>query len=72
MDGVIWDLIPARGKRLFSPQNDQAVSGAHPASCSVGNGGYFPGGKVARHKVDHSPPSSVKVKKKWSRTSASL
>jgi len=69
---MIWVLIPGRGKRLFSPQNVQAVSGAHPASYSVGNGDSFPGGKVARHKVDHSPPSSAKVKKDWSHTSIRL
>ena len=66
----IW--YRARGRDYFPPQNVQAVSGAHPASYSVGNGSYIPGGKVARHKVDHSPPSTAKVKKEWSRTSTSL
>jgi hypothetical protein len=27
--------------------------------------GFFPGGKVAGDEVDHSPPSSVKVKNEW-------
>jgi hypothetical protein len=37
-------------------------SGAHPASCPVGTGGPFPGGKARpRRDSDHSPPSSTEV-----------
>jgi hypothetical protein len=41
-----------------------AGSGAHPASCAVGTGGYFPGGRVrpGRH-ADHSPFSRAEIKK---------
>jgi hypothetical protein len=42
----------------------QTGSGAHPASCTVGTGGSFPGGKTRPGRdTDHSPPSSVEVKK---------
>jgi hypothetical protein len=42
----------------------QTGSGAHPASCTVGTGGPFPGGKAwLGRDADHSPPSSAEVKK---------
>jgi hypothetical protein len=42
----------------------QTGSGAHPASYTVGTGGSFPGGKARPGRdADHSPPSSVVVKK---------
>jgi hypothetical protein len=42
----------------------QTGSGAHPASCTMGTGGSFPGGKARPgHDADHSPPSSAEVKK---------
>jgi hypothetical protein len=42
----------------------QTGSGAHPASCTVGTGGSFPGGKRRPGRdADHSPPSSAEVKK---------
>jgi hypothetical protein len=38
----------------------QTGSGAHPASCTVGTGGSFPGGKARPGRdADHSPPSSA-------------
>jgi hypothetical protein len=41
----------------------QTGSGANPASCPVGTGGSFPGGKARpRRDADHSPPSSAEVK----------
>jgi hypothetical protein len=40
----------------------QTGSGAHPASCTVGTGGPFPGGKARPGRdADHSPPSSSEV-----------
>jgi hypothetical protein len=40
----------------------QTGSGAHPASCTVGTGGLFPGGKARpRRDADHSPQSSAEV-----------
>jgi hypothetical protein len=43
----------------------QTGCGAHPASCTVGTGGSFPGGKARPERdADHSPPpSSAEVKK---------
>jgi hypothetical protein len=44
----------------------QTGSEAHPASCTVGTGGSFPGGKARPGRdADHSPPSSADVKKGW-------
>jgi hypothetical protein len=41
----------------------QTGSGAHPASCPMGTGGYFPGGKARPGPdTDHSPPSRAEVK----------
>jgi hypothetical protein len=40
----------------------QTSSGAHPASCKMGTGGPFPGGKARPGRdADHSPPSSAEV-----------
>jgi hypothetical protein len=40
----------------------QTGSEAHPASCTMGTGGTFPGGKERqRRDADHSPPSSAAV-----------
>jgi hypothetical protein len=42
----------------------QTGPGAHPASCTVGTGGSFPGGKARPGRdADHSPLSSAEVKK---------
>jgi hypothetical protein len=62
----------ATGQSRFDPrqrQEDissnlcvQTGSGAHPASCTVGTGGPFPGGKALPGRdADHSPPSSSEV-----------
>jgi hypothetical protein len=41
----------------------QTGSGAYPASCTMGTGGPFPGGKARPGRdADHSPPSSAEVK----------
>jgi hypothetical protein len=40
----------------------QTGSGAHPASCTMGTGGPFPGGKAwPGRDADHSPLSSAEV-----------
>jgi hypothetical protein len=40
----------------------QTGSGAHPASCTMGTGGPFSGGKARPGRdADHSPPSSAEV-----------
>jgi hypothetical protein len=41
----------------------QTGSEAHPASCTIGTGGPFPGGKARPGcDTDLSPPSSAEVK----------
>jgi hypothetical protein len=56
--------IPGRGRGFFSSSPSvQTGFGAHPASCPMGTGGPFPGGKARPGRdADHSPPSSVEVK----------
>jgi hypothetical protein len=40
----------------------QTGSGAHPASCTMGTGGSFPGGKARPGRdADHSPLCSAEV-----------
>jgi hypothetical protein len=40
----------------------QTGSQAHPASCTMGTGGPFPGGKARPGRdADHSPPFSAEV-----------
>jgi hypothetical protein len=44
----------------------QTGSGAHPASCTMGTGGPFPGGKARPERdADHSPPSTAEVVNEW-------
>jgi hypothetical protein len=60
------------GRSRFDPQQRrkyfssnlcvQTGSGAHPASCTVGTGGPFPGSKARPGRVaDHLPLSSAEV-----------
>jgi hypothetical protein len=54
--------IPGRGKGFSPILCVQTGSGAHPASCTMGTGGPFPGGKARPGRdADHSPPSSAEV-----------
>jgi hypothetical protein len=55
-DRAIEVRSPA-GARIFSSNLCvQTGSGAHPASCTMGTGGPFPGGKAQpRSDADHSP-----------------
>jgi hypothetical protein len=56
-------LIPTETKDISSSLCVQAISGAHPASCTVGTGIPFPGGKARPGRdTDHSAPSSAEVK----------
>jgi hypothetical protein len=53
---------PAGTKDFSSNLCVQTGSGAHPASCTMGTGGLFPGGKARPGRnADHSPPSSAEV-----------
>jgi hypothetical protein len=50
-----------KGQRTF-PLASVSGYGAHPASCTKGTGGTFPGGKARPGRdADHSPPSSAEV-----------
>jgi hypothetical protein len=54
LDGV---RFPAGSKDFSSILYVQTGSGAHPASCTMGTGGPFPGGKARPGRdADHSPP----------------
>jgi hypothetical protein len=58
--------IPDGGRGFFLQplRPAQTCCGAHPASCTVGTGGSFPGGKARPGRdADRSPPSSAEVKK---------
>jgi hypothetical protein len=50
-------IDPRQSRKDFSSGSE-----AHPASCTMGTGGPFPGAKArpGRH-TDHSPPSSAEV-----------
>jgi hypothetical protein len=54
--------IPEGAKNVSSNLCVQTGSVAHPASCPMGTGGPFPGGKARPGRdADHAPPSSVEV-----------
>jgi hypothetical protein len=58
-----WGLIPDRAEDFSSSLCVHTGSGTHPASCTMGTGGPFPGGKAQPgHDADHSSPSSAEVK----------
>jgi hypothetical protein len=62
-DRAIGVRSPAGGKDFSSSFCVQTGSGVHPASCPMGAGGPFPGGKARPGRdADHSPPSSAEVK----------
>jgi hypothetical protein len=62
-DRAIGVRFPAGAKYFSSNLCVQTGSGANPASCTVGTGGPFPGGKARPGRdADHSPPSSAEVK----------
>jgi hypothetical protein len=43
-------------------------SGAHPASCTIGTRGPFPGGKALPGRdADHSPPPTAEAENEWER-----
>jgi hypothetical protein len=53
---------PAAAEDFSSILWVQTGSGAHPASCTMGTGGPFPGAKARPGRnADHSPPSSAEV-----------
>jgi hypothetical protein len=61
-DRAIEVRFPAGAKDFSSSLCVQTCSGAHPASCTMGTRGPFPGGKARQGRdTDHSPPSSAEV-----------
>jgi hypothetical protein len=62
-DRAIEVRSPAVAKDFSCSLCVQTGSEAHPASCTMGTGGSFPGGKALPGRdADHSPPSSAEVK----------
>jgi hypothetical protein len=61
-DWAIEVRSPAGAKDFFSSLCVQTGSGAHPASCTLGTGGPFPGAKARPGRdADHSPLSTAEV-----------
>jgi hypothetical protein len=61
-DRAIEVRSPAGAKDFSSILCIQTGYGAHPASCTMGTGGPFPGGKARPGRdADHLPPSSSEV-----------
>jgi hypothetical protein len=61
-DRAIGVRSPVGAKDFSSILCVQTASGAHPASCTVGTGGPFPGVKARPgREADYSPPSSAEV-----------
>jgi hypothetical protein len=61
-DRAIGVRTPAGAKDFSSSLFVQTGSGAHTASCTMGTGGPFPGGKARpRRDADHSPLCSAEV-----------
>jgi hypothetical protein len=61
-DLAIGVRSPAGAKDFSFNLCVQTGSGAHPASCTMGTGGHFPGVKARPGRdADHSPPSSAEV-----------
>jgi hypothetical protein len=61
-DRAIGVRSPAGAKDFFFNFCVQTGSGAHPASCIMGTGGSFPGGKARPGRdADHSPQSIAEV-----------
>jgi hypothetical protein len=61
-DRAIVVRSPAGAKDFSSNLCVQTGSETHPASCTMGTGGPFPGVKARLWRdADHSPPSSAEV-----------
>jgi hypothetical protein len=61
-DRAIEVQSPAEARDFSSSLCVQTGSGAHPASCPMGTGGPFPGGKARPGRdADNSLPSSAEV-----------
>jgi hypothetical protein len=63
---ALCGLNPSRGKKFSSCKKDLLQRPPSPLF------NRFPGGKVARGNVEHSPPFNAEVKNKWSYTATHL
>jgi hypothetical protein len=57
-----WDLIPSRGKRVFSPPQHLEQLLGSPIPYPLGTGGSFLGVKWQGYEAGHLPPCNAKVK----------
>jgi hypothetical protein len=65
-DRAIGVRSQAGAKNFSSNLCVQTGSGAHPASCTIGTGGPFPGAKARpRRDADHSSPSSAEIENEY-------
>jgi hypothetical protein len=65
-DRAIEVRSPVEANDFSSSLCVQTCSGAHPASCTMGTVGSFPGAKARPGRdADHSPPSSAEVENEW-------
>jgi hypothetical protein len=61
-DRAIGVRSPTGAKDFSCSLCVQTGSVAHPASCTIGTGGHFPGGKARPGRdADHSSPSTAEV-----------
>jgi hypothetical protein len=60
-----WKFESRWGQEISLLHVLQIDSGTHPASYPVGTGSSFPWVKRPGREIDHSPPTSVEVKKMW-------
>jgi hypothetical protein len=61
-DRAIDVRSPAEARDFSYSLSVQTSFVAHPASCTMGTGGPFPGGKARPGRdADHSPPPSAEV-----------
>jgi hypothetical protein len=64
MDWTTGVRSPTEAEEFSSNLCLQTVCDAHQASCTMGTGHPFPGGKARPgRQSDHSPPSSAEVEK---------
>jgi hypothetical protein len=68
-DRGIWIRPPSETTNVSLLYSFQTTSEAHPAPYPMWTGDYFPVGKAAKNKTDHSYPSNEKVKNEWRYTS---
>jgi hypothetical protein len=62
-DEALWSFEIQKYFEIINLLRHLTGSGAHPAPCTEGTGGPFPGGKARPGRdADHPPPSSAEVK----------